>query len=101
MAPSPGRRTIVAGGLLLVMPWVAGVGTNNHLWLLALNLFAATLAFMVTVLAHIDSARSGARVLGFATIAVAVAVELGHRPGRAAEPSLPLGDCGGRDDRGR
>ena len=66
-------RAAVLAVLLLVVPFAAGFGTNNRLWMLAVNLFAVTIAFLITVLTHIDRRRLGARALAVATIAVAVA----------------------------
>jgi hypothetical protein len=68
-------RTWVLLGLLAVLPVVQAFGTNNSLYAIGLNGFAAWLALMIAVAASIGSAPVAARVLtGLVTVGSIVAV---------------------------
>ncbi|GAA1610173.1 hypothetical protein GCM10009789_75680 [Kribbella sancticallisti] len=75
---SPGRenlRTWVVLGLLAVLPFVQAFGTNNPLYLIGFNAFAAWAALMIAVVTGLEAAPLVARVTtGLVTVTSIVAV---------------------------
>lgn len=75
---SPGRdnlRTWVIVGLLAVLPFIQAFGTNNSLYAIGFNAFAAWVALMITVVTGIDSAPLLARgIVGLVTATSVLAV---------------------------